>query len=101
VSLVANPRPPYAAADRFMLTTILAYVIAALASQRSWLALGAPLCWQFRTSGITLSGTTQSQLQCWLEASTVDSYLCHDLGQAEAVLEYLVSSARDLSQLPI
>jgi hypothetical protein len=30
VSLVANPRPPYAAADRFMLTTILAYVIAAV-----------------------------------------------------------------------
>jgi hypothetical protein len=37
-SLVANPRPPYA---RFMLTTILAYVIVALASQRSWLPLGA------------------------------------------------------------
>ena len=28
--LVANPRPPYAAADHFMLTTILAYVIAAV-----------------------------------------------------------------------
>jgi len=62
VSLVATPRPPQGA-DRFMLTTILAYVIA-LASQRSWLAVGVSLCWQFKTSGIALSGITQSQLQC-------------------------------------
>jgi hypothetical protein len=32
VSLIANPRPTYAAANRFTMTTMLAYVIAALAS---------------------------------------------------------------------
>jgi hypothetical protein len=46
-----------------MLTTILAYVIAAF-GLATILAVGASLCWQFKTSGIGLSGITQSQLQC-------------------------------------
>ena len=33
--------------------------------------------------------------------SSLDSYLCHDLDEAEPMLEHLISSARDLNESPL